>query len=153
MAETAVGLFQNAAIADAVLEELRVNGIPASGIRSIAMPLGMTTDSVTATPGVDFAAGLSKDLLSMGASNEEAEWYVSGVGRGNVLIFATGTPEEADAAAAVMDEFDPIALEEFAGVAPGSSAPALGGNVTAQPISIKEDRARAKADGARVFSW
>jgi hypothetical protein len=153
MAETAVGMFQHPGTADAVLEELRVNGIPSSGIRSITMPLGMTTDSVTAMPGVDFAAGLSKDLTAMGASAEEAEWYVAGVQRGNVLIFASGTPEEADAAAAVMEEFEPIALEEFAGVVPASHAAVHAGNVTAQAISIKEDRSRAKADGARVFSW
>jgi hypothetical protein len=146
-------MFRHPGTADAVLEQLRVSGIPTSGIRSIAMPLGMTTDSVTATPGVDFAAGLSKDLTAMGASEAEAEWYVAGVQSGNVLILASGTSEQADAAAAVMEGFEPIALEEFAGVSPASSAPVLGGNVTAQAISIKEDRSRANAGGARVFSW
>ena len=152
MAETAVGMFQHRGTADAVLEELRVNGIPSSGIRSIAMPLGMTSEGATATPSVDFAAALSKDLRAMGASLEECESYVDGVKRGNVLIFATGTEDEADAAAAVMDDFEPVALEEFAGVAPALPAAHVG-NVTANAISIKEDRSRAKADGARVFSW
>ena len=152
MAETAVGMFEHPGTADAVLEELRVNGIPTSGIRTIAMPLGMSTDSVTATPGTAFAAALDKDLRTMGATEEECEGYVAGIQRGNVLVFVTGTQEEADAAAKVMEGFEPIALEEFAGVAP-SMPTSTSSNVTAQAISIKEDRARAKGNGARIFSW
>lgn len=152
MAETAVGLFEHPGTADAVVDALRASGFPANGIRTLSKPAAMPVDSATSTPALDFAAALSQDLLAMGASEPECQAYLDGLRLGNVLVFATGSVAEAETAIAVMDAYDPIEIEEFAG-----SAPALPGihfgNAGAHDISSKIDRSRAKSEGARVFSW
>jgi hypothetical protein len=58
MAETAVGLFEDAGTAEAVVDALRANGIPSRGIRILAKPVGSPVVSATSTPSVDFAASL-----------------------------------------------------------------------------------------------
>lgn len=150
MAETAVGLFEHTVAADAVADALRASGIPDSGIRILAKPAAMPVTSSTSTPGTDFLAGLSQDLISMGATEQETESYVSGVREGNVLVFATGTSAQADTAMTVMNAYDPIEIEEFAGVAP--ALPAIhAGEAGVHEIILKADR--AKSEGARVFTW
>jgi len=152
MAETAVGLFELEENADLVLNALRRNGFSSGAIRVLSMPVSLPVDSSTSTPGLDFAAALAKDLHSMGASDGECEFYVSRVQDGNVLVFVTGTTEEADQAASLMDAHGALQIEEFAGVAPMLPAVHMG-EIGANAISIKEDRARANASGARVFTW
>jgi hypothetical protein len=153
MAETAVGLFEDSSTATAVVEALRANGLPENTIRTLSMPAGMAVDSSTSTPGVDFAAALARDLHAMGATDEECQAYVAGARRGNSLVFATGTRVQADTAISVMNAYDPIEIEELAGVA--SSLPGIHqGEVGAhESISLKTDHARAQSEGARVFSW
>jgi hypothetical protein len=152
MAETAVGLFEHESNADLVLDGLRRNGFSSEAIRVVTMPMGMAVDSPTSTPGIDFAAALAKDLRSMGASEGECEYFVSSVQSGSTLIFVTGTLDEADQAASLMDAHGAAQIEEFAGVAP-ALPPVHVGEIGANVISIKEDRVRANASGARVFTW
>jgi hypothetical protein len=155
MAETAVGLFEHPGTADAVVDALRANGIPSNGIRTVSKPAAMPVESATSTPSIDFAAALAQDLSSMGASERECKAYLSGVRRGNVLIFVTGSRPQAETAINVMNAYEPIEVEEFvtAGAAP-VLAGVHGKEIEAHDgISLNSDQARAKTEGARVFSW
>ena len=153
MAETAVGLFEHHGAADAVVDALHANGIPSNGIRTLSKPSAMPVDSATSTPAVDFAAALAQDLSSMGATDRECETYLAGVRRGNVLVFATGSHAQAETAISVMNSYEPIEVEEFAGAVPALAG--AHGKETAphDTISFSSDQARAKTEGARIFSW
>ncbi len=149
MAETAVGLFEEAKYAEEVASVLRENGFSPSSIRVLSKPTGI---SVTSTPSVDFGAALAQDLRSMGATEGECESYVSSVQSGSTLLFVTGTAAEADQAASLMNAHDAIQIEEFAGAVPMLPGVHLG-EIASGSISLKEDRARARSEGAKVFTW
>jgi hypothetical protein len=153
MADTAVGLFEHPGTADAVVDALRANGISSKGIHMLSKPAAMPVESATSTPSIDFAAALSQDLRSMGASDRECEAYLAGVRRGSVLVFVTGSSAQAETAIAVMNAYEPIEIEEFAGSPPAMPG-VRGKEVEAhESISLGSDQARAKTEGARVFSW
>jgi hypothetical protein len=152
MADTAVGLFEDALVADAVVDALRAHGFPSKGIQVLGKPESLPVDSATSTPAVDFAARLIRDLRSMGVTESESEAYVAGVHRGNVLVLASGSREQADAATNIMNQFTALNVEEFAVAAPALAGVQVG-EVGAHDISSKEDRQRAKTVGARIFSW
>jgi hypothetical protein len=152
MAETAVGLFEKSA-ADGVVAALRNSGFPDQGVRVVTPPAGGSVSSETDSPMVDFAAGVSRDLRSMGADEPECEAYMAGIRNGHVLVFATGTLAEANSAMSIMNRYSAVEVREFAG-----AAPLLPGTKTETPsanntISAKEDNTRAKTEGARVFTW
>jgi hypothetical protein len=152
MAQTAVGLFDQTHDIDLVLNALRAEGFPADNIRVLSKPSGMAVDSMTSTPTVDFCSALTKDLRSMGASEAECETYVSNVQNGCVLLFVAGTAADADKAASLMNDSGAVEIEEFAGAAP--MLPSVrAGEAGAGGIALKEDRTRAKSEGARVFTW
>jgi hypothetical protein len=155
MAETAVGLFEHPGTADAVVDALRASGVPSRGIRVLSKPAAFPVDSPADTPSVDFAASLAQDLRSMGATDYECKAYLSGVRRGNVLVFATGSHAQADAAISVMNAYDPLQIEELASVVPVLPGmrvgQVVGGRRTGSGIGAKDERARS--EGARVFNW
>jgi hypothetical protein len=152
MAATAVGLFANEGVADAVVDALRAHGVSSKGIRTLAQPMTFPVNSATGTPGSDFTAELARDLRSMGATDDVCDAYIAGVKDGNVLVFATGSLEQADAATAIMNQYTALEIEEYAGTAP--SLPGVHyGEVGPHDASSKSERARAKGDGARLFSW
>jgi hypothetical protein len=153
MAETAVGLFEHPGTADAVVDALRANGIPSNGIRTVSKPVAMPVESATSTPSIDFAAALAQDLHSMGATDRECEAYLAGVRRGNVLVFVTGSLSQAEAATTVMNSYEPIELDGFLAAVPAQVG-VHGKEIQAHDsISLNSDQARAKMEGARVFSW
>ena len=153
MAETAVGLFDRSDTAEAVVEALRANGLPSNKIRVIARPAAMPVENAMSTPSIDFAASLARDLRAMGATEEECKIYLDGVQRGNVLVFASGTRAQADTAVGVMNAYDSIEIEEFAGAA--SSLPSVHASEagTHEAIGLKSEPSRARSEGARIFSW
>jgi hypothetical protein len=152
MAATAVGLFANTGVADAVVDALRAHGLPSKGIRTLAQPKTFPVDGSTSTPATDFTAELARDLHSMGATDDVCHAYIAGVKDGNVLVFATGSLEQADAATAIMNQYTAIEIEEYAGSTPTLPGVHYGETSPHDPSS-KSDRARAKGDGARLFSW
>jgi len=153
MAQTAVGLFERSHDVDLVLAGLRAEGISSDAIRVLSKPSGMAVDSATSTPSVDFCAALTKDLRSMGASEGECEAYVVSVQNGSILLFVSGDADEADKAVSLMNEGGAVEIEEFAGAAPMLPSIHVGDVAASGGISLKEDRTRAKSEGARVFTW
>jgi hypothetical protein len=153
MAATAVGLFADASVAEAVVDALRAHGMPMKGIRIVTGPGGNSDGSgefdamarVQLDP--DFAKALLKELRAMGASETESLAYVEGVHEGNALVFMTASLHQADAASAIMNQYTPYDLEDN----PNDRAipPAVH---QARPEN-EGNRTRQKGDGARLFSW
>jgi len=166
MQETAVGLFENASVADAVVDSLRAHGIPSNGIRVITAPNGMV--------GNGFTTGFTKEMKTMGVSEYETRAYLDGLADGNVLVYATGSRQQAAEALTIMNEFAALEIDAFATVGPGtvrqSRGPVTGkgdlGTINPEPrlpesqVTIGEHEhkytshaSRSKTEGARIFSW
>jgi hypothetical protein len=177
MSETAVGLFDDAVVAEAVVDSLRAHGFPSSGIRVIAAPknefvasLGDETGINNGFAGGNFATGVIKDLRAIGATEYESNAYLGGLHRGNVLVFATGSTSQADQAVAVMNEYSALEIEEFATVGaavssasvektdlgtinPESRLPESNVTIGAHEKNYTSHSSRSKTEGARVFAW
>ena len=177
MSETAVGLFEDAVVAEAVVDSLRAHGFPSSSIRVVAAPgtasvasLGSETGINTGFNNGNFATGVTKDLRAMGATEYESNAYLAGLHRGNVLVYATGSKSQANQAVAVMNQYSALEIEEFAtaGVSassapvektdlgtinPESRLPESNLTVGAHEKSYTSHSSRSKSEGARVFAW
>jgi len=153
MSKTAVGLFERPGVAEQVVHDLDASAFPRSEIRVLGEPRDMTGDGVASTPRTDFEVGLNRELTAIGASDREAKAYVQGVRRGGVLVFATGSIEEVDNAARIMNRHDAIELEELVGSRPEIVSP-VGQSMT--PIfegSPQTGRISQPGGGARMFVW
>jgi hypothetical protein len=153
MAKTAVGLFENPGSVEEVVRELNASGIPQKDVRVLGEPREMAGSGVMSTPRTDFEVDLIRDLRAIGAAEADAEAYVRGVRRGGVMVFATGSPEKADAAAAIMNQNCAVEIEELSASAPhlpstvGDDAP------SGRDSSIQVGRVRSPGAGARLFVW
>ena len=174
MSETAVGLFEDAVVAEAVVDSLRAHGFPSSGIRVVAAPtsasvasLGSETGINTGFNGGNFATSVANDLWAMGVGEYESNAYLAGLRRGNVLVYATGSRSQADQAVTVMNGYSALEIEEFATVGaaarieksdfgtinPESRLPESNLTVGAHEKSYTSHSSRSKSEGARVFAW
>jgi triosephosphate isomerase len=154
ISRTAVGLFENASVADQVVHDLGANSFPSNDVRVLQEPLDMPVTGVMSIPHTDFQVRLERELKAIGASTPEADAYAQGVRHGGVLVFATGSNEEVDSASEIMNRHGAIEVEELTGNAPnlagviGSGAPlAYTGSTT------QTGRSRQSGGGARMFVW
>jgi len=160
MSKTAVGLFENQGVADLVAHDLGAGDFPRTKIRILREPLDMAVTGVTSIPHTDFEVGLGRELKAIGASEGEAKAYVQQVRLGGVLVFATGSSEEVDNAAGIMNRHCAIAVEELIGREPGIGT-AAGGNLplsrdaNTPPLhdTTQTGRVRQSGDGVRMFVW
>jgi hypothetical protein len=162
MSETAIGLFEDSILADAVADALRAHGFPSSGIRIVAAQSGDNGN---------YSASANQDLRTMKVAEYESNAYVAGLGRGNALVYATGTRSQADEAVGIMNQYGAIEIEEFATagvqslssssveksnlgtVNPESRLPESQVTIGAHEKSYTTHSSRSKTEGARVFSW
>ncbi|WP_263359316.1 hypothetical protein [Acidicapsa ligni] len=170
MAETAVGLYGHASTADAVVGALRANGFPAQDIRVIAAP-GNASGSVDASAS-DFGTTFAGNLRAFGVNEYESDAYLAGVNRGNVLVYATGSAKQVQEAVAIMDEYEPIEIEQLTTTAPVSTSrassdpssdlgtinpesrlPESSVSIGAHEKSYTSHASRSRKEGARIFSW
>lgn len=160
MSKTAVGLFENPGTADQVVHDLDASAFPRKEIRILSEPLDMAVTGVMSIPHTDFEVGLERDLKAIGASEGEATAYVQEVRRGGVLVFATGTTEQVDNAAVIMNRRGAIKLQELIGREPGNASVNSGSlplspdaNVPPVHDTTQTGRIRQSGDGARLFVW
>jgi hypothetical protein len=159
MSKTAVGLFENQGVADQVVHDLDASGFPRNEIRLLREPLDMAVSGVTSIPHTDFEVGLGRELKAIGASEGEANAYVQEVRRGGVLVFATGSSEEVDNAAGIMNRHGAVTVEELVGREPGNGRIAGGSlplsrDADTHPFdSTQTGRIRQSGDGVRMFVW
>jgi hypothetical protein len=105
--------------------------------------------------------GLGRDLKSIGASQADANAYVLAVRRGGTLLFATGSDEEVDNAARIMNRHGAIGVEELVGSVPlsgeeQSESPHLSREANTLAVggtSTQTGRVRSSGDGVRMFVW
>ncbi|HEV2276407.1 MAG TPA: hypothetical protein VGR96_19700 [Acidobacteriaceae bacterium] len=153
MANTAVGLFENSAFADEVALELKTAGIAPKDVLVVAEPLEMPVTSVLSTPHTDFSLALLRELREVGASEIEAEAYVTGVSRGGVLVFATGSPAQVDSAAEIMNRHHAAEVGELSGAEPVLPSRISGAVGSKRSESTLTGRIRSSDGGARIFVW
>jgi hypothetical protein len=106
----------------------------------------MPVSNVLSTPGNDFSLSLSRELVAIGASEPEAQAYVDAVRHGGTLVFATGSAEQVDGAAAIMNRHHATQVEELSGAEPVLPGAEIR-NVT---TLVGQSHA---SGGARIFTW
>ncbi len=153
MAKTAVGLFENAASVDEVVRDLEASGILSKDVRVLGEPREMAGSGVMSIPHTDFEVGLTRDLTAFGVIEADAEAYVRGVRRGGVMVFATGSPEKADAAAAIMNRHCAVEIEELCASVPHLPSTVGDDVAPARDSSVQAGRVRSPGGGARLFVW
>ena len=153
MSKTAVGLFEHSGLAQQVVHDLETSAFPRKEIRILGEPRDMSVDGAMSTPRTDFEVGLNRELQAIGASGQEAAAYVKGVQRGGVLVFATGSAEQVDNAATIMNRRGAIDVEKLVGSEPNVGGMA-GENMTPVHDSFPQTgRISQPGGGARMFVW
>ena len=153
MSKTAVGLFENPGVADQVVHDLDARAFPRNEIHILGEPREMSGDGVTSIPRTDFEVGLDRELKTIGASEREANAYVQGVRRGGVLVFATGSNEQVDSAAEIMNRHGAVEVEELNGREPNTGSMIDENMPAIHDISPQTGRIRQSGGGARMFVW
>jgi hypothetical protein len=153
MSKTAVGLFRNSGVADQVVHDLDASGFPRNEVRRLGEDRDMGDTGMMGTPHTDFAVGLDRELRRIGASDPEAHAYVQGVRRGGVLVFATGSDEQVDSAAEIMNRHGAAEVEELTGREPNTGRIGGEGMPLVQSDFSQTGRVRQQGGGARMFVW
>jgi hypothetical protein len=153
MTHTAVGLFNNSGFAEEVVNDLKAIGIAADDVRVLAEPRYMHVNGVLGTPEIDFCTELTCDLRAMGATEDEVQTYVRGIRDGGVLVFATGSLEQVEKSAEVMNRHQGTKVEELTGAEAVLHAVAHESAIPAHGYSVQTGRVRHSGGGARVFVW
>ena len=108
---------------------------------------------VTSILRTDFEVGLNRELKAIGASDREARAYVQGVRRGGVLVFASGSNEQVNDAAEIMNRHDAIEVEELVGNEPETGTTVTGNMTPILDGSPQTGRISQPGGGARMFVW
>ena len=152
MSKTAVGLFEHSGVAHEVVHDLETSAFPRGEIRILGEPRDMSVDGAMSTPRIDFEVSLNRELQAIGANGHEAVAYVKGVRLGGVLVFATGSNEEVDNAAEVMNRHGAIDVEKLVGSEPNVGS--MASDLTAvHDSSPQTGRISQPGGGARMFVW
>src|SRR6204780_2189435 len=120
MAKTAVGLFESSGSADEVVRDLEASGFLRKDVRVLKEPLEMAGSGAMSTPHTDFEVGLRRDLTAFGVLEADAEDYVRGVRQGGVMVFATGSGNQVEAATEIRNRHGAVEIEKI-----GASQPEL----------------------------
>ena len=81
------------------------------------------------------------------------EAYVQGVRRGGVMVFATGTGQNADQAAEIMNCHGALEIEKIGAKQPALPNAEIGENMPGRDPSTQIGRVRSAGSGARLFVW
>ncbi len=153
MAKTAVGLFENSALADEVVRDLAASGFPKNDVRVLGEPREMAGSGLMSTPHTDFEVGLMRDLTAFGVLEADAENYVQGVRRGGVMVFATGAGDKAHAATEIMNCHGAVEIEQISASRPELLNGDQGEVSLDREPSVQIGRIRSPGSGARLFVW
>jgi hypothetical protein len=153
MRKTAVGLFENSGIVDDVVREIEVLGFPRNEIRTLDEPASFEVTGVMSFARFEFEGDLIRELTRIGTTREEAQIYVEGLRRGGALVFATGSDDGVDAAAAIMNRRGAVEIEELSGPEPQSPGVAREGTIAMRENLVLSRRARQSGGGAGIFTW
>lgn len=152
MAKTVVGLFESPAHMDDAVREIEALGFPAKDIHTLKEPATFEVTGVMSFPRIDFETDLGRELTRIGATVTEAEAYVEGLRHGGALALATGSDENLEAAARIMDRYGAIAIEEVIGLEPRMPVVAHANMTPIHSSAGLAGRIRQPDGGAR-FVW
>jgi hypothetical protein len=152
MPKTAVALFENPVLVDAVVRDLLASGVRRKDVRILAEPGEMAGDGAS-IPHTDFEVGLTRDLTAFGVAEADAEAYVREVRHGRLMVFATGSGEDAGAAAEIMNRHHAVEIEEL--ICSERNLPRTDVHVMAPgpDRSFQAARYRSRSRGARLYVW
>lgn len=154
MSKTAVALFENSALAEQVARELEASAFPRNDIRILREPLDMDVSGAMSTPHADFELGLERELRGMGATVAEANAYAQGLRKGGVLVFATGSDQQVEQAAEIMNTRGAAEVEKLVGREPYKVLAAGEDTPFTTDSSTQTGRIRdSGSGGVRVFVW
>jgi hypothetical protein len=153
MAKTAVGLFENRSSVDEVVRDLEASGFLGKDVRVLGEPRDMADSGLLGTPHTDFEVGLMRELRAIGAAETDAAAYVDGVRHGGVMVFATGSGEQADAAVAIMNRHCSAEVEELNASGPQLTETEHDNTAAGRDSSVEAGRFRSPGTGARLFVW
>jgi hypothetical protein len=153
MPKTAVGLFDNPSVVDDVVREIEVLGFPRNEIRTIDEPARFEVTGVMSFPRLEFEVDLMRELTRIGTTQAEAHDYIEGLRRGGALVFATGSDEGVDAAAAIMNQRGAVEIEETSGPEPQALGAARESTTPIRNKLILTRRANQLGGGACLFTW
>lgn len=154
MPKTAVGLFKNPDLVDDVVREIAALGFPRNEVRTLEEPETFEVTGVMSFARLDFEVHLNRTLNTIGATEAEAQAYVEGLRRGGALVFATGSDEKVDAAAAVLNRRGAVGIEETRG--PEPDLPRVirdSGAPVRDPLDLAGQVGRIPPRGAAYFAW
>ncbi len=177
MSKLAIGMFDNAQAARAVIQDLEREGFRPSEVDLVARrddfesgpPLGPLEQAQSesglgagaAVAHTTWHASLIRSLTAMGMAGDEAEDYAEGVRRGAALVLVKTSDNRADTAAAIMDRDHACRVQER--VAQWTQEGwqrqfARAGQDRDLHIRVDDEgtqagRVRYGSGGARVFVW
>jgi hypothetical protein len=153
MAKTAVGLFENSGLVDGVVRDLEANGFPEKDVRVLSEPRELAGSGVLSTPHTDFEVALVRDLRAFGVVEADANDYVTGVRNGGVIVFATGSGDEAEKAAAIMNRHGAVEVEKISASRPELPMGDRGQGLSIDDSSLQNGKTKFSGTGARLFVW
>jgi hypothetical protein len=153
MPKTVVGLFENPQLVDDAVREIEALGFPRREVRTMQEPESFDVTGIMTFPRIDFEVDLSRELARIGATIPETRAYVEGLRRGGALAFATGSNENVDAAANIMNRHGAVEVKEVAGSEPELSAVGHHSKTPKRNSSVMTGRVRQADGGACVFVW
>jgi hypothetical protein len=152
MPKTVVGLFESPELVDNAVREIEAIGFPGQEVRTLREPANFAVTGVMSFLRLDFEADLSRELTRIGATVPEANAYVEGLRRGGAVVFATGSDEQIELAARVMNSYGAREIEEVNG--PEPHMPLAPQRHTPRHESpVLAGRLRHSGGGACVFVW
>ena len=135
MPKTAVGLFENPDLVDDVVREIETLGFPRKEVRTLE------------------EVHLARARTRIGAAQAEAQAYVEGLRRGGALVFATGSDENVEAAADIMNRRGAVEIEETSGSEPQLPGVVRESMTPMRKSSAMTGRVRQSGGGACLFVW
>ncbi len=120
MPRTAVALFQDVNHAESVIREIEDIGFARNQVPPLDGALDFGKRGVSSIATTDFELALTRELKRIGATQTETTAYVDGVRHNEVLVFATGPSDRADAAMRIMKRSYALRADNMRRTGPGS---------------------------------
>jgi len=153
MPKTAVGLFESSGPVDDTVRDIEDLGFPRKEVRSLEEPANFAVTGVMSFPRLDFEVDVARELTRIGATKAEVEIYVAGLRRGGALVFATGSDDQVDAAADVMNRHGAVEVEQTIGAEPHLPVVLVESMAPMREGAVQGGRIREPGGGAFCFVW
>lgn len=153
MPKTTIGLFEDPGVVGEVVREIEALGFPRNEVRTLDEPSMFDVTGVMSFARLEFEVDSIRELTRIGATEAEAQAYVEGLRHGGVLVFATGSDRDVDAAADIMRRSGAVEIEEAVGAEPHLPSVTHASMVPIHEGSILAGRFSQPDNGACVFVW